>query len=360
MSDTYQKTRGYMRSTDERYMARALQLAAATHYSVEPNPMVGAVIVCEDKIIGEGFHACCGGPHAEINAMRGVADPSLLKKSTMYVTLEPCSHYGKTPPCAKAILEHQIPRVVVGCLDPFPQVSGRGIRMMQEGGVAVTVGVLEKECLALNKRFISFQTKKRPYIILKWAQSADGFLDYKRSSVTEQVAVISTPVIQTMVHKIRSEVQAILVGTQTALLDNPSLNVRYWSGASPLRIVLDRTLRIPEHYKLLDDSLPTWVVTEQTHPSTENTTYVRIDFEKEGLPALLDSMYANNIQSLLVEGGAKTLQSFIDSSLWDEAYIETGAKSFGDGVAAPILSNACLQSEPKLVDHHLLTHYRKY
>ncbi len=348
-----------MRSTDEIYMARALQLAVATHYSVEPNPMVGAVIVCDGKIIGEGYHACCGGPHAEINAIRSVVDPALLVRSTMYVTLEPCSHYGKTPPCAKAIVENKIPRVVVGCLDPFPQVSGRGIRMMQEGGVAVTVGVLEKESLELNKRFISFHANKRPYIILKWAQSADGFMDRKRSSVSEPVAVISTPVIQTMVHKIRSEVQAILVGTQTALLDNPSLNVRYWSGASPLRIVLDRTLRIPEHYHLLDDSLPTWVVTEQAHASKANTTYVQIDFEKGGLPALLDIMYAKNIQSLLVEGGSKTLQSFIDSSLWDEAYVETGTQSFGDGVASPILSDACLQREPKLVDHHLLTHYRK-
>ena len=347
-----------MRSMDEIYMARALQLAAVTHYSVAPNPMVGAVIVCDDQIIGEGYHACCGGPHAEINAIASVADPSLLKQSTMYVTLEPCSHYGKTPPCAKAIVEHQIARVVVGCMDPFPQVSGRGIRMMQAGGVAVTVGVLEQECLALNRRFISFQTKKRPYIILKWAQSADGFLDRKRTSVAEPVAVISTPVIQTMVHKIRSEVQAILVGTQTALLDNPSLNVRYWSGTSPLRIVLDRTLRIPEHYHLLDDSLPTWVVTEQTHQSTAQTTYVHLDFEKEGIPALLNRMYENNIQSLLVEGGAQTLRSFIDSSLWDEAYIETGAQSFGEGVAAPVLSNACLQREPKWVDHHLLTHYR--
>lgn len=349
-----------MRSMDEIYMARALQLAAVTHYSVAPNPMVGAVIVCDDQIIGEGYHACCGGPHAEINAIASVTDPSLLKRSTMYVTLEPCSHYGKTPPCAKAIVEHRIARVVVGCMDPFPQVSGRGIRMMQAGGVDVTVGVLEQECLALNRRFISFQAKRRPYIILKWAQSADGFMDRKRTSVAEPVAVISTPVIQTMVHKIRSEVQAILVGTQTALLDNPSLNVRYWSGRSPLRVVLDRTLRIPAHYHLLDDSLPTWVVTQQTRQSTAQTTYVHLDFEKEGIPALLNRMYENDIQSLLVEGGAQTLRSFIDSSLWDEAYIETGAQSFGEGVVAPVLSNACLQRDPMWVDHHLLTHYCKY
>ena len=187
-----------------------------------------------------------------------------------------------------------------------------------------------------------------------------SFMDRKRTSVAEPVAVISTPVIQTMVHKIRSEVQAILVGTQTALLDNPSLNVRYWSGKSPLRVVLDRTLRIPAHYHLLDDSLPTWVVTQQTRQSTAQTTYVHLDFEKEGIPALLNRMYENDIQSLLVEGGAQTLRSFIDSSLWDEAYIETGAQSFGEGVVAPVLSNACLQRDPMWVDHHLLTHYCKY
>ena len=243
-----------MVEVEEKYMARCIELAKGGRGNVSPNPMVGAVVVHKGRIIGEGFHRKCGEAHAEVNAIASVKDESLLKDSTIYVSLEPCSHYGKTPPCAELIIRKGIPRVVVGCLDPFPEVSGRGVRMLREAGVEVVTDVMEEEARALNKAFMTLQTKGRPYIILKWAQSEDGFIDRLRMDVLEPV---------TVVHKLRSEVAAIMVGTRTALLDNPSLNVRHWSGNSPVRVVLDRRLVIPDSYRLLDGSLRTLIFTEK-------------------------------------------------------------------------------------------------
>ena len=223
---------------DEKYMRRCLQLAQCGRQGAAPNPMVGAVVVCDGRIIGEGYHQRCGGPHAEVNAIRSVKEPELLRRSTIYVSLEPCAHYGKTPPCAKLIIEMGIPTVVVGCRDPFPKVDGRGIDLLREAGIEVRVGILEKECLWLNRRFITFHTLHRPYITLKWAQSRDGLLDRRRESAEEPPARLSSPVTQTLVHRLRALNKAILVGRRTWELDRPGLNVRLWTGEDPQRIVL--------------------------------------------------------------------------------------------------------------------------
>ncbi len=342
----------------KKYMYRALQLAASVNHSVAPNPMVGAVIVYKDQIIGEGYHARCGEAHAEVNAIRSVKNPSLLTQSTLYVTLEPCSHYGKTPPCAELIIEKRIPRVVVGCYDPFPEVSGRGIRMLQQAGIEVEVGMLEEECKALNKRFITFHTQKRPYILLKWAQTADGFIDFQRESNEKQALKISSSTTQTLVHKMRSEAASILVGTRTALLDNPSLTTRYYAGKTPLRIAIDRSNRIPDHYHLKDGSVPTWIITEQSLPSQENLTYLSFDFSTDLLPQLLSTLYQNKIQSLLVEGGSHLLNSFLEAGLWDEITIEVNPMlKIENGIPAPHLDSSSTQMEISHCDEHIFMHY---
>lgn len=323
---------------DEKYMQRCLALARNGWYGAAPNPMVGAVIVCDDKIIGEGYHIRCGGPHAEVNAIRSVHNQELLKKSTLYVSLEPCSHYGKTPPCADLIIEKQIPRVVVGCIDPFAKVSGRGIKKLRDAGIEVTVGVLEKECRDLNRRFITFHSKKRPYVILKWAQSADGFIDISRTEGSP--VVLSTAETQMLVHKHRSECKAILVGRRTALLDNPSLTVRNWWGENPLRLVIDRELTLPVSLHLFDGTVPTVVFTEKEKEDGIGVEYCKLDFKIDILPQIMSCLYQRGIQSLLVEGGRELLQSFIDSELWDEIYIECSTRLLKEGVHAPSLSTA--------------------
>lgn len=325
---------------DEKYMARCIQLARCGRQGAAPNPMVGAVIVCDGRIIGEGYHIRCGGPHAEVNAIRSVRpeDEALLRRSTIYVSLEPCAHYGKTPPCADLIVSKGIPRVVVGCVDPFSEVSGRGIEKLRHAGIEVTVGVLEKECLRLNRRFILSHTKKRPYVILKWAQSADGYIDKVRTSDTEPPVQFSTTRTAMLVHRLRADVKAIMVGRRTALLDNPSLTVRHWQGETPLRVVIDRSLTLPLHLRLFDGSHPTLVFTERTdHPDLPNVEYCLIDFHAEVLPQILSTLYERKIQSLLVEGGTCLLQSFIDANLWDEARIETAPFTLGEGVKTPRL-----------------------
>lgn len=246
---------------DEKYMRRCIQLARNGICHAAPNPMVGAVIVRDGKIIGEGYHVRCGEGHAEVNAIASVKDESLLKDATIYVSLEPCSHYGKTPPCADLIIRKGIPRVVVGCVDPFSLVAGRGIQKLRDAGIEVTVGVLEKECRELIRAFVTFNLKKRPYITLKWAQSADGFLDIRRED--GNAVRLSTPLSTLAVHKMRAEQKAILVGRRTALLDNPSLTVREWYGQNPLRLVIDRQLTLPSHLHLFDGSTPTLVFTEK-------------------------------------------------------------------------------------------------
>lgn len=318
---------------EEKYMRRCIQLAQNGLCNAAPNPMVGAVIVCGGKIIGEGYHIRCGEAHAEVNAIRSVKDSSLLKHSTIYVSLEPCSHYGKTPPCADLIIEKQIPRVVIGCQDPFSKVAGRGIQKLKDAGREVVVGVLEGECRHLIKRFITFHQLHRPYITLKWAESADGFIDLCRKD--GHPVILSTPLTSMLVHKKRAEHAAILVGTRTAELDNPSLNVRNWYGRPPLRLVLDRKRRLSPALHLFDGSVPTLIFTEQPHPSLPNVEYLPIDFQQDILPQIMLTLYERGIQSLLVEGGSALLQSFIDAGLWDEAFVEVSPMRLASGVKAP-------------------------
>ena len=325
---------------DELYMRRCLQLARCAAGSTSPNPMVGAVIVCDGRIIGEGYHIRAGEPHAEVNAVNSVAksDKALLGRSTMYVTLEPCSHYGKTPPCCDMIIARGIPRVVIGSTDPNAQVNGAGIERMRAAGVDVEVGVLEAECSRLNRAFFTSQVHKRPYVTLKWAQSADGFIDLLRDG--GQAVKISSSVSQVAVHRLRAQSDAILVGRHTALLDNPSLNIRHWTGRPPLRLVIDKTGSLPGELNLFDGKLPTVVYTacEKEEKFGKNVEQVVLDFDKPLLPQILSHLHSRKINSLLVEGGATLLQSFIDSSLWDEARVEVNPSiELGCGVVAPSL-----------------------
>ena len=322
---------------DEKYIARCIQLAKNGQCNAAPNPMVGAVIVHNDKIIGEGYHIRCGEPHAEVNAIRSVKDKSLLKESTIYVSLEPCSHYGKTPPCADLIINKGIPKVVVGCMDPFSMVSGRGIQKMRNAGIEVTVGVLEKECQQLIRRFVTFNTQHRPFITLKWAESADGFIDLHRTG--GHPYIFSSPLSTMLVHKRRAEHAAILVGRKTALLDNPSLTTRSWYGKNPVRMVIDKDLTLPLHLSLFDGSTPTIVFTAQENtPVLSQVEYIILDFSRDILPQIMEALYQRKLQSLMVEGGSILLQSFIDAECWDEAYIEQSTDYLLDGVKAPVLA----------------------
>lgn len=322
---------------EEKYMQRCIQLARNGLCNAAPNPMVGAVIVCDGKIIGEGYHVRCGEAHAEVNAIRSVKDPSLLKRATIYVSLEPCSHYGKTPPCADLIIEKQIPRIVIGCQDPFAKVAGRGIQKLKDAGREVVVGVLEAECRQLIRRFITFHTQRRPYITLKWAESADKYIDLLREGGSP--VILSSPLTSMLVHKKRAEHSAIMVGTRTAELDNPSLTVRQWYGRSPVRIVLDRKLSLSPTLHLFDGSVPTLVFTESPHEPTPNVEYIPTDYRLDVLPQIMETLYTRELQSLMVEGGSTLLQSFIDAGLWDEAFVEEAPSSLLSGVKAPEISD---------------------
>lgn len=325
------------KSIDEKYMARCLQLAACGQRNAAPNPMVGAVIVYNGKIIGEGYHIRCGEAHAEVNAIRSVKDPSLLQKATIYVSLEPCSHYGKTPPCADLIISKQIPRVVIGCMDPFSLVAGRGIAKLKAAGIEVTVGVLEAQCRNLIRKFITFNTQKRPYITLKWAKSANGYLDVLRSDGSP--FVLSSEESSIFVHKQRAENMAIMVGRKTALLDNPTLTTRHWYGRNPVRLVIDKELSLPESLHLFDGTTPTWIFTAQAPGQAQihhnNIEYIQLNFSTDILPQVMQILYDRKIQSLLVEGGSKLLQSFIDLDLWDEGYVEHTPHILNKGVTCP-------------------------
>lgn len=325
---------------EEKYMRRCITLARNGAGFVSPNPMVGAVVVCDDKIIGEGYHAKCGEAHAEVNAIASVHDKELLKRSTIYVSLEPCSHHGKTPPCAELIIKMQIPRVVVGSKDPFPQVAGRGIAMLRAAGLEVVEGVLKNECDELNKTFMHCHTAKRPFVLLKWAQTADGYMDYKRMSEDQKKPLIlSNEESRREVHKLRSEFDAIMVGTTTALLDNPSLTVRYWSGRNPIRIVLDQNLDLPKDLHLFDGGVTTLVINEiKNSKEGSGLEYIRMDFSLNLLSQLLAELQRRKIESLMVEGGCVLLQSFIDERLWDEARVEYAPFCIGNGVPAPMLN----------------------
>jgi diaminohydroxyphosphoribosylaminopyrimidine deaminase/5-amino-6-(5-phosphoribosylamino)uracil reductase len=331
-------------STPSIFMQRCLELALLGMGDVAPNPMVGCVIVHEGKIIGEGYHQKFGEPHAEVNAIRSVQNAELLKQSTLYVSLEPCAHFGKTPPCSDLIIENRIPHVVIGTVDPFAKVAGKGIERMRAAGIEVEVGILEKECREQNRRFFTFHEKKRPYILLKWAQTLDGFIDTDRTE-TQHPTWITNALSKRLVHKQRSEETAILIGTNTAQYDNPALTVREWAGNQPVRLVIDRTGRLNSELTLFDGKALTWVFTENYRIDSENIKFISIDFEKDILPQMLSELYKRHLLSVVVEGGSILLESFLRDGLWDEAFVYTGNQFFGKGVAAPNISGKTIAFE---------------
>ena len=334
-------------TSDEFYMQRCLQLAQLGAGNVSPNPMVGSVLVHNQHIIGEGYHEQYGKHHAEVNCINSVSDINkhLISLSTMYVSLEPCAHFGKTPPCADLIIKHKIPKVVVGCRDSFKEVNGKGLEKLINEGIEVTVGILQKECKHINKRFFTFHTMQRPFIILKWAETANHFI----GSNTNERLLISGASTNRLVHKWRREEGSILVGTNTASLDNPSLNNRYWNEKQPIRMVIDNQLKLSINLKLFNKRQETIVFNQILNKEEENLKYYQLDRTEDLLPQLMRACYELNIQSILVEGGRKTLQLFIDSNLWDEARVITNTNlTIADGISSPTLINA------KIVDSTLL------
>ncbi len=325
---------------DELFMQRALDLAQLSRGLVSPNPLVGCVIVHNNVIIGEGRHEKYGEAHAEVNAVASVKDQALLKESTIYINLEPCSHFGKTPPCADMLVKHQVKKVIISNIDPNPLVSGKGIQKLKDAGIEVNIGVLEANGRKLNKRFFTFIEKKRPYIILKWAETADGFI--ARENFDSKW--ISNEHSRQLVHKWRSEEDAILVGTGTAQHDNPSLTVRDWTGRNPIRIVIDRNSSLPGTLSLFDGRQKTICYTTTKNETHKNLDFVKlneISFQRE----LIDDLRKRNIQSLFIEGGATTLQQFITSGLWDEARVFTSDQEFGSGIPAPQFNGNLISRE---------------
>lgn len=324
-------------------MARCLELAQKGLGTTYPNPLVGSVLVHQDRIIGEGWHHKAGEPHAEVHAINSVKEKHLLREATLYVNLEPCSHFGKTPPCCDLVIDKQIPKIVIGSVDHHSKVNGTGIARLQAAGKEVVVGVLAAECAQLNKRFFTFHQQKRPYIILKWAQSADGFIAPLSKSSREPVW-ISSLLSRQLVHKWRSEEQAILVGTQTVLDDNPQLNLRDWPGTNPVRIVLDPKNRIPNTSAVFNAEAETILISQN-----------EIDFSQNVAAQIAEFLFHQNIQSVIIEGGRQTMQTFIDADCWDEARVFTGNGNLTSGIAAPIL-----EAEPAsqtTVDRDTLTYY---
>ncbi len=321
---------------DEIYMQRCIDLARLGQLHVAPNPMVGAVIVHNNKIIGEGFHQRYGEAHAEVNAIRSVKHPELLSESTIYVSLEPCAHHGKTPPCSDLIVENKLKRVVIGCKDSFSKVSGKGIDKLKKAGIDVEVGVLEAECRDLNKRFFTFHERQRPYVILKWAQSKDGYLDKVRHPDEKGVNWISAPETKALVHKWRAEEQSILVGRKTVQNDDPSLTVREFSGNNPTRIIIDSQLQLSMDANIFSEEAPTIIFNRVKNEVKDNIEWIRISETNTRL--ILEELYKRNILSVFVEGGSRTLQYFIFDNVWDEARIIVGNTFFGEGTKAPIIS----------------------
>lgn len=319
-------------------MLRCLELAKNGLSSAMPNPSVGAVIVFENTIIGEGYTSAYGGFHAEVNAVNSVKDKSLLKKATIYVSLEPCSHFGKTPPCCDLIIKNEIPNVVIGTVDPNIKVAGNGIKKLIEAGKNVSVGILEKECIESNKRFFTFHQKKRPYIILKWAESQDGFMA-PLTKLEQKPVWISNEFSRQLTHKWRSEEQAILVGTQTVIDDNPRLNVRDWNGKNPVRVVLDQNNRIPIESYVFDNQVKTIIFCKSKNQiKKENYIFEIIDFTNDLVKQILQVLYKHQIQSVIIEGGRQIVQTFIDENLWDEARIFKGKLNLKNGIKAPSIS----------------------
>ncbi|MBT8245828.1 MAG: bifunctional diaminohydroxyphosphoribosylaminopyrimidine deaminase/5-amino-6-(5-phosphoribosylamino)uracil reductase RibD [Winogradskyella sp.] len=357
--------------THEVYIKRSLQIAKNGLGTTRPNPMVGAVIVYNNIIIGEGYTSPCGGPHAEVNAINSVKDKSLLQQSTLYVTLEPCSHYGKTPPCSDVIIKHKIPEVVVGCVDDNPEVSGKGIAKLKASGCNVTVGVLEDECIAHHKRFFTYHNKKRPYIILKWAETKNGFIAPKTKHEQKPIW-ITNPYSRQLAHKWRAEEQAILVGTNTVIEDNPSLTVRDWTGENPIRVLLDKSLKIDKEFAVTNDKSDNIIIHGKSYifPEADSNQkewsinpplnigfsagFYEIDWNKSNKIAhqICLGLTKWQINSIIIEGGAKTLQTFIDENLWDEARVFIGEAEFRDGVKAPII-NGKIKSEQQILSDTL-------
>ena len=333
-----------------------MQIANNGIGTTRPNPSVGAVIVYQNKIIGEGFTSPHGENHAEVNAINAVENKSLLKEATIFVTLEPCSHFGKTPPCADLIVKHQLKQVVIGCLDSNSLVAGKGVSHLENAGINVIVGVLEKECRMHHKRFFKVQENKRPYIILKWAETKDGFVAPISKNENKPI-FISNTYSQQLVHKLRSAEHAILVGTKTVLADNPKLNIRSWSGENPVRVVLDNTLRIPKNSNILDGSAKTIVITatkDKNIVSRKNLIFEKIDFSKNIAKQVCEVLSKYQIQSLIIEGGTQTLQTFIDEKLWDEAMVFVGNTSFVKGVKSPIITK---EFKEEFIENDILKRY---
>ena len=345
-----------MSETD--YMLRCLELAKRGAFYVAPNPMVGCVIVNDEKIIGEGYHQRCGQAHAEVNAIASVVDKELLKSSTLYVSLEPCSHYGKTPPCADLIVRMGIPRVVIGMADPNPLVAGRGIEILRQAGVEVVVGIEEEACNELNRRFICFQTKKRPYVVLKWAESADGYIDLLRHERGNGPVRISNEITKATNHERRCEEGAIMVATRTALLDNPHLTVTKWVGPNPVRVLLDRHLKVPREYDIYDGEAVTFILNGEMEGNEGNLRFRTLDFEQPIAPQVLEILYREHISSLIVEGGTQLLNHFIEENLWDECQIERAPLFLGSGVKAPMLNGTWIASNN--VADNMMSYYRNH
>jgi diaminohydroxyphosphoribosylaminopyrimidine deaminase/5-amino-6-(5-phosphoribosylamino)uracil reductase len=334
----YLYTMARSHSTDEMFMQRCLELAAMGRDEVSPNPMVGCVIVCEDQIIGEGYHQKFGEAHAEVNAINSVENKELLKQSTVYVSLEPCSHHGKTPPCADLLIESGVKRVVVGVLDPHVKVAGKGVERLRNAGIEVETGVLENECRDLNRRFFVFHEKQRPYVILKWAQSKDGFLDGPRLNNEKGVIWISAPETRALVHKWRSEETSILVGRKTVQTDNPSLTVRDYYGKNPIRLIIDSQLQISGDLQILSEEAPTIIFNRSRNEVKGNVEWVKIP--EVNTRYILEELYKRQILSVFVEGGSRTLHYFIFDNVWDEARVIVGDIVLNEGRKAPAIHRA--------------------
>ena len=335
---------------DSRYMQRALELAELGRGSVSPNPMVGCVIVHQGKIIGEGYHKKYGEAHAEVNAIHSVKDHSVFPECTAYVTLEPCAHHGKTPPCADLLIEKKIKRIVVACRDPFGQVDGKGIEKLQKAGLDVQLGMLEKEAIELNKRFFTSVQKERPYVILKWAQTSDGFV--ARENYGSKW--ISNSYSRQLVHKWRGEEDAILVGKNTAIHDNPTLTVREWSGKNPIRILLDSNLEVPKSANLFKNEAPTLILNSIKEEKSGAIEWIKTDMNNPW--SVLRKLHERKIQSVIIEGGSQVLNSFINENCWDEARVFISETTFGKGIAAPEIEGKVEKEEPIFADQ--LTIYR--
>lgn len=341
---------------EEKYIKRCFELALLGSGRVSPNPMVGCVIVYNGKIIGEGFHKQYGKAHAEVNAINSVKDKSLLEKSTIYVSLEPCCHYGKTPPCANLILEKKIPKVVISNFDPNPKVFGGGIKILRDGGVEVITGILEKEGKEINKRFFTSHILKRPYITLKWAQTLDSYMDIEREKKVKSYWITNDN-LRVWVHKQRAFEDAMLVGKNTVINDNPNLNIRYYSGKNPLRLVIDRNLEITKDYKVMDKKQKTIIFnSKKNHIEDENLIYNKLDFNDNIIPQLLSYLHSIKVKSIIVEGGKNTLESFINSNLWDEANVLVGNKFFHKGLRACNIEDVYLSSREDYADNYILNY----